>query len=845
MRGTPGEGNAALQDIERSHLLDGLALPGRRFVALYAAAGFGKTTLALQLADRFARTMVCDLAKVSDVTDVMSRIAALFSEAPSARISGAESVELSAYVDYALERWTQDFAGLVVFENAETLIMIPGAVEALVSIFATTPQNRAVCLCSRARLDISFLQFARPDEVLVLDETTLAFTTAELESLFSSSEDIAKLYDVTRGWPLCVRLVGRLAEHRTLAEVLSEIRGVEYSMLYDFLVEHVVRALDPGGRRLAVLLAGTEDLLPADLARLLGEESASAAAFLDRSPFVTFIDGRYALHPLVRQSILRTSAEEAGEAAREAAHTARDRDPLRAAVLYARVGDVESAASALEELVLAFVVEPKSIEFVSVLERIPRETLLRYPRLFGASITFAGLSVSNEQRLRDALAVEANLPSDSSAVMRGSIGITIANALANLGRLEEALAVAQRAREWMSDEATDASAIYYYFFVPGIQGRMGRYAVAAEAWPRLKHLAHNAPSSLALGGNECWVRSARARGDWDEERRAIAFTLQQARESKNPTALALTLAEGLFSAWLHGDRRDFAELLVELNELRVPAILPGTRLLRDMVNARFDDLSPDVGRPQLQAYAYLIGLSFCRGKKQYEISLHAEEAARRSGEPFLQALAAVAASFVDRQRSKAKLALAAEFAARVDALPLREAFAAFRDGTVPPMFAPMRDQVAIGSAAPNRYRLSLLEGSLHRGALELLPTRREFDLLGYLAFRDRIVSRHEFAEVFAPSSSSSDADRSLRVAISRIRKKFGNELIVSTPQGYALGHSVQVPLREIRERVALGATHRKISHAEVVDLQADLAPLKHFLETEPPSMNGPSISKRR
>lgn len=794
----------AKRELRRDRLIQRLGAPDVRFVALFAAAGYGKSTLARQLTESRASPCVCDFADAGSLREVKQCI--------------ADALPGDALKD------------TVIFENAEALHRIPDAEAELSRLLAQAPSARISIICSRTQLEIPFMRFALPHEVAYADERDLAFDRGELAAFFSPAEDhVEAVYALTRGWPLCVRLISRLSETRAFKDVVNEMRSVEFSLLYEYLVRNVIEALDPFTRSTLIALA-VSDLTDGDVQRLFEPDGEKALRIVSCSPFVTPQNGRRVLHPMIRTSVRRWYEDEATRMLRLTAERALCDDRVHAGALYADLGDFEAAASALESQALAFVREPVNADFSAVLQRLPQEVLLRHPQLYAVVMLFAGLAMSSEQRYRDAYAMRSRFDGSEDPVTRMSVDVAIANALSNLGHHREAL---DRVA-YLQNDPDPAAQLTYHAFTGAILSRMGRYGEALTHWPHVSERGRNAPSTLALAGNEILVRSAVARGDFPGAEEVFAATLGHARRSVNPTAHVITVAEGIFDAWLRGDAAAFDALAAELDGIRVPSVMPGTRLLRACIGGNVSNLTADVARPQLHAYAYLIALSWARGDPQRRIALDAIDAADRANEPFLQCLSRVAMSFTGRYASPRILSEAARYASAADSQPLRDAVAGLSAGCIPPFFRAMAERIADIAAAPDEYRLSVLEGSLRRRNETLHPSKREFELLAYLALRDCEVSKDELAEVFAPDADSDDADRLLRVTITRIRKKFGDELVVSGHGGYALGPSVDVALRAIRARAARCETQDTPSEPDRVALARDLQSIEQFLEGRRP-----------
>lgn len=820
------------RDIARPRLLNRLLDPEVRIVRLVAAAGFGKSTLAQQLLQQNERCITCDFQDAATLQDV-ARTVSLACGPPQEFATAFSAVDSdSEMVAYAEEKWRAIDADLCIFENTERVATIARGTEFLESLLRQRPAKLRICICTRPGLKLSLTQAALPHEIAEIGEADLAFSSSELAAIFRGFDlDLEKVAVITAGWPLCVRLIAKLMEFRDPREVLSRLNTLDFNALYAYLFENVVEQFDSVTRDLTVALAGIGDATPADFARLYGEQASHMTALARAHPLVSERHGALVLHPLVRESIQRAFPSDVREALRIAAEKAAEDDRIRAAALFMRLGDAEAAAVALEPLALAFVHEPSDVHFSLVLQDLPRDILIAHPRLFSVAMLFNGLSLSSEQRLNDALEALSRLDRHADANTYQSIAATVTNVLGNLGRWDDAMAYINDFR----DQPDPTSQLYYRALHAGILARRGKYEEALPSWDYLLEHAKEAPSTLAMLGNELAVHHARAHGDGLKERHWLNFTLAQARKSKNSTALALTLMEGIFSSYLQGDDQYFGLLSADLAELTVPAVMPGTRLFRACMTGNLENVSADVGRPQLHAYAYLIALGSADQVQREKIVALAISAADRSGEPYLQAVARVAAGFIFLDQSDRWFAEAAARAADVESKPLAGAITQLQSGAVPAMFAALERNIRAQASAPNTYRFSIFDQSLYHGNLRLSPTKREAELLAYLAFADRAVARDELSEALAPEAQSSDAERHIRVIVARIRKKFGERVIESTGRGYALGAVVESPLRDIRSRLKRVAAQTSPPGAELLALQRDQQVLEAWLAGRRPA----------
>lgn len=263
------------REIVRDRLLNLAAAKDVRFVALFAAAGYGKSTLIRQVLTRTQNAHCCDLSAVRTLRDLQDALA-------SAALSGASTV---------------------VFENAEALARIEDAQAAFSSALARMPMRSRCIIASRTHLDIPFLNFALPHEVAIVDERQLAFDRRDLESI-AAPEDIDAVLGLTRGWPICVRLVARLAELRGGRDLVQELRAVDFSLLHEYLVRNVIEEVDTFTRSTLLALA-MADLTDDDIRRLFAGDAPRALKIISTSPFIASGGGRRVLHPLVRDAARR------------------------------------------------------------------------------------------------------------------------------------------------------------------------------------------------------------------------------------------------------------------------------------------------------------------------------------------------------------------------------------------------------------------------------------------------------------------------------------------------------------------------------------------------------------
>jgi tetratricopeptide (TPR) repeat protein len=822
-------------EIERTALMDRLACGSVRVLALWAAAGYGKSTLASRFAQGYDRAITIDLADARSCTDIARSIANVVTLAV---IGAAEKMaagdDAAAWLAYAQQVWRQPFDGVVILENAEAVAAVEGGEAFLAEILAGTPRPRTVVVASRKRLDLRLTRFAMPHEIYEFDERVLAFDVAETQKLLSSTPAAAHVVQgLTRGWPLCVRMILRLARESSLDAVVARVGSLDLDTLYDYLFEHIIATFDDAYRAAIVALAAIPRPTDADLELLFESAAGDLRRLALSGGLVTHRDDVYELHPLLRTSVNRRYHAEVLDTLQTAASRWLDTDPVRAALLYLEAGDFESAARAVEPHSLNFISAPPGFDFNTVLYRLPHEVVLRYPQLWSASRAYLGLSVSPDIRLAEALLVWDSLEPETPRAARLSVLSELLNALSNLGQHEEAQVYYDRylVQAQPQDENTR---IYRGIWGTALCGRQGRYEEARAHADDVLETLQAVPGFYAIVFSEAVVRRLRACGQWNEERLQQDVALGYARRSKNGLAIALSLIEGIFGAWFAGDRPRFNALLQELDDFRVPSIMPGTALFRNCAFGRLEDLRDGAERPQIRCYAYLIAGQSAPPAQRRSLIERAAAAADAANETILQVFTRVALAMVDPIDRDLYLERAMLYAERIDTRQVREAVAAMQRGELPKYFAAMAEQLLEGATQPNRYRLSIVDPMLHLGTKPISLTRREIELLCFLGIQDRAVGIDRIAEALVPDSGSSSANALLRVLITRVRKKCGSEIIASSRDGYRLGAEVEVSIKNVAKRIDAAQLRADLGPGEVAALRRDLLEVRQWMQTPMP-----------
>ena len=821
-------------EVERAAILRRLDTGDVRVLALWAPAGYGKSTLAQQFARRYETVITIDLADATSLVEIARRIVRSLTPRSLGKSTITLAEDAAAWVSYASQVWGEAGTDVAVLENAEAIAAVDGAEPALADILARTPRARTVVVSSRVPLALRFSRFALPHEIYTFDEGDLAFDVAETRRLLESGANEAQaVHELTRGWPLCVRMILRLARESTLGDVISNVAALDLESLYEYLIEHIVATFDTTTHAALVALAAIPQPTHADLELLFGERASDLRRRALTGALVAFRDGVYELHPLIRNSVQGKYKSEIRSTLRTAAERWKTTDPVRAALLYLEAGDAADAADSVEPQNLNFLSPTQSFDFNSVLQRLPRDVVLAHPQLWSASMLFRGLAVSPEERRREALHVWDSLGPATPRSVRLSVLSELLNALSNLGHHEDVQAYYDR---YLTDDLEDQMVrMYRGIWGIALAGRQGRYSEAKVHLDDIRDNAKSVPGTYAIVTCEGDVRRHRAYGSYHEERISLDIAVRYARESNNANSIALALIEGIFGAWFAGDRVRFNALLQELDDFRVPIVAPGTTLFRNCAFGKLDELHDGNERPQIRAYAYLVALGSAPRVLRKSFAERAIVAADAARETILQVFSRVAMAMADPVDRSIYLDEALTYALRIDALPVREAVCALMEGAIPPYFSAMASLLLEGAADPQSFRLDLGERVLYRGMRPVLLTKRETELLCYLALQQQSVSIDTLADAMVPEKDSSSASQLLRVLVGRVRKKCGTDIVESSRAGYRLGSHLDVPYRSILRRVEAAEPQAQLAAAELAELRRDLGEVRRWMQAPAPA----------
>lgn len=769
-------------------------------LALIAPAGFGKTAFLRQLYGEDFATLRCDCSAIRDDLDLARRLLpGLVDELEDGGRSAADRLALALDAFAALRRPT------VIFDNAEAIAHHPAAMQFFTHLLARRPATMQIVVASRVAFPVRFTRFVPPHELLVLRAPDFAFDAREVreafEGLVEDEATLARVADLSIGWPIAVFLLRRIASEGRLADGLARIDHLAFDELHDYLCDEVVSSFDERVMRSLFVCASVPGATSKDVRDIHDDDLApELLAQLARDwPFLTSDGETYTVHPFVA-SLLREHQHERRRAllSRLAAIREAEGDFERQAELLLAIGEDRAAAAALARFE-GILNAPPSARYRAVLAQLDPAVVLRHARPWAIGALARMYSTDVSGLLDEAESVWRTLDQRTPLEDRYVVFALRILLLAYAGRGPEAVAETE-AFSALLDPADPLSA-HLSFLLAFAHARAGFVDRAAEEINRALPFAKSGEVIAAAAYLTLATDIARVRGDRMEEQ-FLALAAQRAQEAGLPNLFALTIAQRLFGAWLSGH--------TELVETRARELEPfvhgGVRGFAYVLAAalgREAEPAPD-DLPEFVVYGHLIALQRAHDDaRRRRLARAAYDLAVKLHMPFLQTLAALAVAHGDDAQLERYRALAEEAAQRVESAPLHAAVrAAFEPAGDAGMLSAYLAQVAHAYAYAPPIEVGMWSGRVAVEGRPVVLAGRELELLVAIASRPEAVSRARLAAQLWPDLDEASARNALGVCLHRLRARLKrDDAIERDGDGYRLHHYAAVTLWRL-ERVA-------------------------------------------
>jgi len=821
----------------RSHIYEDGPGSRPRLTLLVAPAGWGKTTVARHLANRWERVAYCDAYGITDASDLAGNLLAELGRiAPSdvaARLKLSLEAGAAPRIDSAVAAWRSDdgVESVTIFDNLEHAAF-PEALRLLDALFDRPHPTRSAILCSRVPLRLRTSRYAAPHETRTLGWEDLRLQRSDIKRIFGnvpSATVLERIEEATQGWAIGVFYLARVAPTRSLEDAIAEISERDTGSLDAYVTDEIIERLPSSMRDALVICAAIGDCTSADLARVFQISETAALDMLERLPFVSRMPGNdtFEVHPLVRTHALRLARRDAAavlESAAKAALAAGDQ--VRAAELFVRCGKEYDAAAAIA-VADGYALGAPSPRLSRVLGLLDDSTLAQFPYLWSASLYARTYSRGIFKRLDEGRRFWRELSDAAEISLRGAILNVYLDGCGVSGLLDEAEAALTRfERSLREDERPLGNLVLKLWrtvFAVWRSHRVDVEAASSEIQPLLATDATNALYQHTVPAH--WYRE---HGDRVAEFAALASAIEAAGRAGLPLCDVLIWGEAAFSYWFWGDIAAYAHAVARLEAVAVPSVHQGTRFPLACMHGIADE-PLGLENHKSRVNACLIGAaSVAKLDDALRLARLGVETADALHYPQHRILTRIAyAALLDGDRRKAPVDEALHIAASIASEPLRRAVAAFASND---------DDLGMLSAFVGHYdkARSMIEVKafslcvVRNGQTVTLPDRL-LEVLIALGLHRTGLSRERLSDWLWPRSSTALGLGTLRTSVSRLRQILGTEAIVSARKGYMLAPSVRVDLEDAerilsstrtRERLDAGEAERleSAAHADIDDI---------------------------
>jgi hypothetical protein len=800
--------------IPRRRLIDAIAIEKPRLVTAFASAGYGKSVLAAQVAAEVP-SVFCDCSDVHDAAGLYDLLLGNGHPGPT-----DPNPTPATIVDTLVTSWYRAAERIeaVVLDNVDTLP--PSAYSLLAQLIDETPEM-TIMLCGRRPQKTPFAMRLRPTDILTLSERDLAFDTAETRDLFEgrlSESTLAGVERIGRGWPMALAVLARSERLGRLDAMLENPDDIEFRRLYDFIGREVLADIERVPFEQLCVVAALETTNEDELAIALGSGTRATTWALRALPMVHEAHGRFTIHPLVAANLAREGGQLRRDILRRSCERLRGSGHVvRAITMAFSCGAPGWVADLFDDPAVRSNL-PETI--AGLLSRLDLKALSPFPGLWSAALTHRAAELPLDERLRHGLAMLRTLPEQTPAESVVAVADVLRECLIAQGEAAGLELVEQDVQAYLAG----IGAAEHPTELRARTIARARLAAAAGAPVDVdlirQTIGIDAPNALRAAVLAFIIAPACAmNGDRAAERQALNDAILHAKRAGVVPRLLECLQAAAIAAWIGHELGLYEIYLTALETLVRQHPQSARAAAHFLACARGKGLSArdDAESPAVRAMAWLIAAESAADAAERQFFFdEALRAADRSGQLRAKVLSRLAAAQTER-RSEALLNEARRLVERSEDRALQDALAT-ANGPLAGFARRFRGANRTEGAGSATLRVELLTGIVVRAGKPIALSPKEFVLLALLGIHARPVDGEILVDTLWPDATSKDRNVSLRVYVSRLRKRLGDaKAIHVTRQRYTHGEHVATDLDEIetfiRDLPTLSDTHAAIDRA--------------------------------
>ena len=358
-----------------------------KVILVRAPAGFGKTTVMLQLRERFVKEgTACAWLNLDEADNDAPRFSAYLGRALLDILGSAELLQDAApqfnqIAETLMERLARHEAPFVLFLDECEVLRSPACLALISQLIDRLPQGALLILGSRGLPQIGIARLRARGQLLEIDPAQLRF----------SEEEAGEFLMQRRGLSLRPEQVQRLCKRRSNTEEFIKSFSGSNAAIADYLAEDVLGGLEPAIRDFLLKTSILEHLIPELCNELCGrDDSPRMLEAIERANLflIPLDDTRSAFRyhsvfaDFLRAQLSRHMPEEIGALHRTAANWfLREGRPIPAIGHALQSGDLSYALPLLQQQAEKLLGQGRLRLLTRWIDPLPTEALKDFPRI--------------------------------------------------------------------------------------------------------------------------------------------------------------------------------------------------------------------------------------------------------------------------------------------------------------------------------------------------------------------------------------------------------------------------------------------------------------------------------